>query len=157
MSSIVWWRPSCRRVGREETVTQVTLTDSLTTCYITIYNNVDAWIIIISQSICSVCKSETSPMNKVQAIMPLAYLGVISKMKTVNINLWFLWRADGDVYLQCARLIERMYSHIAATSESFTKLSAFMVAQYVTELQKVHTHTHQHTHTHTHTYSHCII
>ncbi|TNN56305.1 Unhealthy ribosome biogenesis protein 2 [Liparis tanakae] len=44
---------------------------------------------------------------------------------------------DGDVYLQCARLIERMYSHIAATSENFTKLSAFMVAQYVTELQKV--------------------
>ncbi|XP_026149775.1 unhealthy ribosome biogenesis protein 2 homolog isoform X2 [Mastacembelus armatus] len=44
---------------------------------------------------------------------------------------------DSDVYLQCARLIERMYSHIAATAESFTTLSAFMVAQYVTELQKV--------------------
>ncbi|XP_034385381.1 unhealthy ribosome biogenesis protein 2 homolog [Cyclopterus lumpus] len=44
---------------------------------------------------------------------------------------------EGDVYLQCSRLIERMYSHIAATAESFTKLSAFMVAQYVTELQKV--------------------
>uniref|UniRef100_G3PUR3 URB2 ribosome biogenesis homolog n=1 Tax=Gasterosteus aculeatus TaxID=69293 RepID=G3PUR3_GASAC len=44
---------------------------------------------------------------------------------------------DGDVYLQCSRLIERMYSHIAATAESFTTLSAFMVAQYVTELQKV--------------------
>ncbi|XP_034043556.1 unhealthy ribosome biogenesis protein 2 homolog [Thalassophryne amazonica] len=44
---------------------------------------------------------------------------------------------DGDVYLQCARLVERMYSHIAATVESFTTLSAFMVAQYVTELQKV--------------------
>ncbi|KAK1891520.1 Unhealthy ribosome biogenesis protein 2 like [Dissostichus eleginoides] len=43
---------------------------------------------------------------------------------------------DGDVYLQCSRLIERMYSHIAATAESFTTLSAFMVAQYVTELQK---------------------
>nr|XP_046240097.1 unhealthy ribosome biogenesis protein 2 homolog [Scatophagus argus]XP_046240105.1 unhealthy ribosome biogenesis protein 2 homolog [Scatophagus argus] len=42
-----------------------------------------------------------------------------------------------DVYLQCSRLIERMYSHIAATAESFTTLSAFMVAQYVTELQKV--------------------
>ncbi|XP_036951576.1 unhealthy ribosome biogenesis protein 2 homolog [Acanthopagrus latus] len=45
--------------------------------------------------------------------------------------------ADNDVYLQCSRLIERMYSHIAATAESFTALSAFMVAQYVTELQKV--------------------
>ncbi|XP_054473474.1 unhealthy ribosome biogenesis protein 2 homolog [Anoplopoma fimbria] len=44
---------------------------------------------------------------------------------------------DGDVYLQCSRLIERMYSHIAATAESFTTLSAFMVAQYVAELQKV--------------------
>ncbi|XP_029987076.1 unhealthy ribosome biogenesis protein 2 homolog [Sphaeramia orbicularis] len=44
---------------------------------------------------------------------------------------------DGDVYQQCSRLIERMYSHIAATAESFTTLSAFMVAQYVTELQKV--------------------
>ncbi|CAJ1048895.1 unhealthy ribosome biogenesis protein 2 homolog isoform X2 [Xyrichtys novacula] len=44
---------------------------------------------------------------------------------------------DSDVYLQCSRLIERMYSHVAATAESFTTLSAFMVAQYVTELQKV--------------------
>ncbi|XP_044035011.1 unhealthy ribosome biogenesis protein 2 homolog [Siniperca chuatsi] len=44
---------------------------------------------------------------------------------------------DSDVYLQCSRLTERMYSHIAATAESFTTLSAFMVAQYVTELQKV--------------------
>ncbi|XP_076582287.1 unhealthy ribosome biogenesis protein 2 homolog [Chaetodon auriga] len=44
---------------------------------------------------------------------------------------------DSDVYLQSSRLIERMYSHIAATAESFTTLSAFMVAQYVTELQKV--------------------
>ncbi|XP_023280760.1 unhealthy ribosome biogenesis protein 2 homolog [Seriola lalandi dorsalis] len=42
-----------------------------------------------------------------------------------------------DVYLQCSRLIERMYSHIAATAENFTTLSAFIVAQYVTELQKV--------------------
>lgn len=52
-------------------------------------------------------------------------------------------RGDGDsgpdraVYLQCSRLVERMYSHIAAMAESFTTLSAFMVAQYVTELQKV--------------------
>ncbi|XP_040896586.1 unhealthy ribosome biogenesis protein 2 homolog [Toxotes jaculatrix] len=45
--------------------------------------------------------------------------------------------SDSDVYLQCSRLVERMYSHIAATAESFTTLSAFMVAQYVTELQKV--------------------
>lgn len=44
---------------------------------------------------------------------------------------------DSDVYLKCSRLIERMYSHIAAAAESFTTLSAFMVAQYVTELQKV--------------------
>uniref|UniRef100_A0A3Q0RIZ3 Nucleolar 27S pre-rRNA processing Urb2/Npa2 C-terminal domain-containing protein n=1 Tax=Amphilophus citrinellus TaxID=61819 RepID=A0A3Q0RIZ3_AMPCI len=44
---------------------------------------------------------------------------------------------DSDVYLQCSRLIERMYSHIATTAENFTALSAFMVAQYVTELQKV--------------------
>ncbi|XP_028258009.1 unhealthy ribosome biogenesis protein 2 homolog [Parambassis ranga] len=44
---------------------------------------------------------------------------------------------DDDVYLHCSRLIERMYSHIAAAPESFTMLSAFMVAQYVTELQKV--------------------
>uniref|UniRef100_A0A3Q2QHZ9 URB2 ribosome biogenesis homolog n=1 Tax=Fundulus heteroclitus TaxID=8078 RepID=A0A3Q2QHZ9_FUNHE len=45
--------------------------------------------------------------------------------------------ADCDVYLQCSRLTERMYSHIAATPQSFTALPAFMVAQYVTELQKV--------------------
>ncbi|XP_041642400.1 unhealthy ribosome biogenesis protein 2 homolog [Cheilinus undulatus] len=44
---------------------------------------------------------------------------------------------DSEVYLQCSRLIERMYSHIAAVAESFTTLPAFMVAQYVTELQKV--------------------
>ncbi|XP_037552990.1 unhealthy ribosome biogenesis protein 2 homolog [Nematolebias whitei] len=30
-----------------------------------------------------------------------------------------------------------MYSHIAAKAESFTALPVFMVAQYVTELQKV--------------------
>ncbi|KAF7669374.1 hypothetical protein LDENG_00193240 [Lucifuga dentata] len=44
---------------------------------------------------------------------------------------------DSDVYVRCSRLTERMYSHIAATAESFTTMSAFMVAQYVTELQKV--------------------
>ncbi|KAM4744423.1 unhealthy ribosome biogenesis protein 2 homolog isoform 1-T2 [Anableps anableps] len=45
--------------------------------------------------------------------------------------------ADSDVYLQCSRLTARMYTHIAATPENFTALPAFMVAQYVTELQKV--------------------
>ncbi|XP_061132218.1 unhealthy ribosome biogenesis protein 2 homolog [Syngnathus typhle] len=44
---------------------------------------------------------------------------------------------ESEVYLQCARLVERMYTHIAAISENFTTLSVFMVAQYVTELQKV--------------------
>nr|XP_061796833.1 unhealthy ribosome biogenesis protein 2 homolog [Nerophis lumbriciformis] len=44
---------------------------------------------------------------------------------------------ESEVYLQCSRLVERMYSHIAAISENSTTLSAFMVAQYVTELQKV--------------------
>ncbi|XP_068174508.1 unhealthy ribosome biogenesis protein 2 homolog [Antennarius striatus] len=44
---------------------------------------------------------------------------------------------ESDVYLECSRLIERMYSHITTTAESFTTLSAFMVAHYVTELQKV--------------------
>ncbi|CAG11011.1 unnamed protein product, partial [Tetraodon nigroviridis] len=44
---------------------------------------------------------------------------------------------DGDVLLECSRLVERMYSHIAAVAESFTTLSSFIVAQYVTELQKV--------------------
>ncbi|XP_072320855.1 unhealthy ribosome biogenesis protein 2 homolog [Eucyclogobius newberryi] len=50
-------------------------------------------------------------------------------------------RKDGNtdcgVYLRCSMLVERMYSHIAATSENFTTLSSFIVAQYVTELQKV--------------------
>ncbi|RVE74646.1 hypothetical protein OJAV_G00024320 [Oryzias javanicus] len=45
--------------------------------------------------------------------------------------------ADTDVYLECSILTERMYSHIAAAADSFTTLSAFMVAQYVTERQKV--------------------
>ncbi|XP_035032009.2 unhealthy ribosome biogenesis protein 2 homolog [Hippoglossus stenolepis] len=45
--------------------------------------------------------------------------------------------SDCDVYHKCSRLTQRMFSHIAATAESFTTLSAFMVAQYVTELQKV--------------------
>ncbi|XP_004427212.1 PREDICTED: unhealthy ribosome biogenesis protein 2 homolog [Ceratotherium simum simum] len=41
------------------------------------------------------------------------------------------------VVLDCARLVERMYSHIAARAEEFTVFSPFMVAQYVTEVQKV--------------------
>ncbi|XP_017274294.1 unhealthy ribosome biogenesis protein 2 homolog [Kryptolebias marmoratus] len=44
---------------------------------------------------------------------------------------------ENDVYLQCSKQVERMYSHIAANAESFTSLPVFMVAQYVTELQKV--------------------
>lgn len=39
--------------------------------------------------------------------------------------------------LACARLVQRMYSHIAARAEEFTVFVPFMVAQYVTELQKV--------------------
>ncbi|XP_053722403.1 unhealthy ribosome biogenesis protein 2 homolog [Synchiropus splendidus] len=45
--------------------------------------------------------------------------------------------SDSDVYLPCSRLIERMYSHIAAIPETFSCQPVFMVAQYVTELQKV--------------------
>nr|XP_020856087.1 unhealthy ribosome biogenesis protein 2 homolog isoform X2 [Phascolarctos cinereus] len=44
---------------------------------------------------------------------------------------------DLTIVLECARLVERMYSHIAAKSEDFTMFSSFMVAQYVNELQKV--------------------
>ncbi|XP_068920989.1 unhealthy ribosome biogenesis protein 2 homolog isoform X2 [Petaurus breviceps papuanus] len=43
---------------------------------------------------------------------------------------------DLTIVLECARLVERMYSHIAAKSEDFTMFSSFMVAQYVNELQK---------------------
>ncbi|XP_053315834.1 unhealthy ribosome biogenesis protein 2 homolog [Spea bombifrons] len=42
-----------------------------------------------------------------------------------------------EVILQCARLVERMYTHIAAKTEEFTVFSAFIVSQYVNELQKV--------------------
>ncbi|XP_056342389.1 unhealthy ribosome biogenesis protein 2 homolog [Oenanthe melanoleuca] len=45
-----------------------------------------------------------------------------------------------EMILKCAHLVERMYTHIAAEMESFTVFSAFMVAQYVTELQKVTLH-----------------
>ncbi|XP_053461754.1 unhealthy ribosome biogenesis protein 2 homolog [Nycticebus coucang] len=45
---------------------------------------------------------------------------------------------DGlPVVLECARLVERMYSHVAARAEDFTVFSPFMVAQYVSEVQKV--------------------
>ncbi|KAM5144534.1 unhealthy ribosome biogenesis protein 2 homolog isoform 1-T1 [Callospermophilus lateralis] len=44
---------------------------------------------------------------------------------------------DLPVILECARLVERMYSHIAVRSEEFTTSSPFLVAQYVTEAQKV--------------------
>uniref|UniRef100_A0A8B9QK37 URB2 ribosome biogenesis homolog n=1 Tax=Apteryx owenii TaxID=8824 RepID=A0A8B9QK37_APTOW len=45
-----------------------------------------------------------------------------------------------EVTLKCANLVERMYTHIAAETEEFTVFSAFIVAQYVTELQKVTLH-----------------
>ncbi|KAK9411769.1 unhealthy ribosome biogenesis protein 2 like [Crotalus adamanteus] len=45
-----------------------------------------------------------------------------------------------EAILKCAQLVERMYSYIAAKTEEFTLLSAFIVAQYVTELQKVTLH-----------------
>ncbi|NXA48052.1 URB2 protein, partial [Nothocercus julius] len=45
-----------------------------------------------------------------------------------------------EIALKCAHLVERMYTHIAAETEEFTVFSAFIVAQYVTELQKVTLH-----------------
>ncbi|NXK47606.1 URB2 protein, partial [Chauna torquata] len=45
-----------------------------------------------------------------------------------------------EVILKCAYLVERMYNHIAAKTEEFTVFSAFIVAHYVTELQKVTLH-----------------
>ncbi|XP_006868637.1 PREDICTED: unhealthy ribosome biogenesis protein 2 homolog [Chrysochloris asiatica] len=44
---------------------------------------------------------------------------------------------DLTVVLECARLVERMYSHIAAKAEDFTVFSPFMVSQYVMEVHKV--------------------
>ncbi|XP_077569619.1 unhealthy ribosome biogenesis protein 2 homolog [Stigmatopora nigra] len=44
---------------------------------------------------------------------------------------------ENEVYLECSCLVQRMYSHIAVVSENSSKLSSFMVAQYVTEMQKV--------------------
>ncbi|XP_066552614.1 unhealthy ribosome biogenesis protein 2 homolog isoform X2 [Amia ocellicauda] len=45
--------------------------------------------------------------------------------------------AEFEVLLKCAQLVERMYTHIATAAEDFTVLSSFIVAQYVSELQKV--------------------
>lgn len=44
---------------------------------------------------------------------------------------------DLPVVLECARLVERMYSHIATRAEDFSTFSPFLVSQYVTEAQKV--------------------
>ncbi|XP_021075935.1 unhealthy ribosome biogenesis protein 2 homolog [Mus pahari] len=44
---------------------------------------------------------------------------------------------DLPVVLESARLVERMYSHLATRAEEFTTFSPFLVAQYVTEVQKV--------------------
>jgi nucleolar pre-ribosomal-associated protein 2 len=46
---------------------------------------------------------------------------------------------DLTVVLESARLVERMYSHLATRAEEFTAFSPFLVAQYVTEVQKVKT------------------
>ncbi|NWZ89630.1 URB2 protein, partial [Nesospiza acunhae] len=45
-----------------------------------------------------------------------------------------------EMILKCAHLVERMYTYIAAEMEDFTVFSAFIVAHYVTELQKVTLH-----------------
>ncbi|XP_048223792.1 unhealthy ribosome biogenesis protein 2 homolog [Perognathus longimembris pacificus] len=45
--------------------------------------------------------------------------------------------ADLPMVLECARLVERMYSHIAARAEEFAMFSPFLLAEYVTEAQKV--------------------
>ncbi|XP_069854272.1 unhealthy ribosome biogenesis protein 2 homolog isoform X2 [Dipodomys merriami] len=44
---------------------------------------------------------------------------------------------DLPAALECARLVERMYSHITARAEEFAMFSPFLVAEYVTEAQKV--------------------
>ncbi|XP_069609160.1 unhealthy ribosome biogenesis protein 2 homolog isoform X2 [Ranitomeya imitator] len=44
----------------------------------------------------------------------------------------------GATYVQkCAKLVERMYTYIAAKTEEFTVFSTFMVSRYIHELQKV--------------------
>ncbi|XP_072361501.1 unhealthy ribosome biogenesis protein 2 homolog isoform X2 [Scyliorhinus torazame] len=42
-----------------------------------------------------------------------------------------------EVVLECARLVERTYTHISSKAEEFAMFSAFAVAQYINELQKV--------------------
>lgn len=44
---------------------------------------------------------------------------------------------DLPAVLACARLVERMYSHLAARAEEFRVFAPFLVAQYVVEAQKV--------------------
>ncbi|XP_051866991.1 unhealthy ribosome biogenesis protein 2 homolog [Pristis pectinata] len=44
---------------------------------------------------------------------------------------------ENEVILDCARQVERMYTHIASKPEEFAMFSAFMVAEYINELQKV--------------------
>ncbi|XP_063048210.1 unhealthy ribosome biogenesis protein 2 homolog [Engraulis encrasicolus] len=60
---------------------------------------------------------------------------MVEGKQRADVDKVFLER-DGRELLKCAQLVERMYSHIAATAEGFTILSSFMVAQYVTQLQK---------------------
>nr|XP_030124162.3 unhealthy ribosome biogenesis protein 2 homolog [Taeniopygia guttata] len=45
-----------------------------------------------------------------------------------------------EMIVKCAHLVERMYTYIAAEMEDFTVFSAFIVAHYVAELQKVTLH-----------------
>ncbi|XP_065152868.1 unhealthy ribosome biogenesis protein 2 homolog [Paramisgurnus dabryanus] len=44
---------------------------------------------------------------------------------------------DKEYLLKCAMLVERMYTHIGSVAEDFTVMSSFMVAQYVSALQRV--------------------
>ncbi|XP_006638517.2 unhealthy ribosome biogenesis protein 2 homolog [Lepisosteus oculatus] len=48
--------------------------------------------------------------------------------------------AEFELLLKCAQLVERMCSHIATVAEQFTVLCSFIIAQYVSELQKVTLH-----------------
>ncbi|KAG8444317.1 hypothetical protein GDO86_009486, partial [Hymenochirus boettgeri] len=48
--------------------------------------------------------------------------------------------AEFEVILKCVQLVARMYTHIAAKTEEFTVFSAFIVSQYINELQKVTLH-----------------
>ncbi|XP_072121694.1 unhealthy ribosome biogenesis protein 2 homolog [Mobula birostris] len=44
---------------------------------------------------------------------------------------------ENEMILDCARQVERMYTHVASKPEEFGMFSAFMVAEYISELQKV--------------------